>query len=487
MSYHDQYVLATYTEEQRSKAMERFRLIRPYLEGETSLSAIALDSPVSLRTLQRWSQYYRKGGLQALVSKERSDRGSRKISPELVTAIEGLALKKTPPSMTSIHRKVERIALDNEWTVPSYGTVYDIIQSLPSSLKTLGNKGKDTYKENFDLIHRREAQQPNEIWQADHTLLDIWVWDEKRKPARPWLTIIMDDYSRAVAGYFLSFDAPSAIQTSLALHQAIWPKEDSRWRICGIPNIFYTDHGTDFTSTHLEQVSADLRMQLIFSTIGVPRGRGKIERFFQTINQLFLQEQPGYISHSRPSPSPSMTLPDLDRQLREFLIGTYHYRVHGTTVFPPVKRWEAEGFLPQIPNSLEDLDLLLLNVATSRRIHPDGIRFQGFRYESTTLAPYIGEDVTIRYNPRDLAEIRVFFHHQFLCRAICSELAGYEIDIKDVVAARSNRKRNVTRQIKRRYDVLAELSQDPRRRAEKAKAGADSESPKIKLKRYKHE
>ncbi|UOR10997.1 Mu transposase C-terminal domain-containing protein [Halobacillus amylolyticus] len=401
--------------------------------------------------------------------------------------IEGLALKKAPPSMASIHRKVERIAMEHGWTVPSYGTVYDIIESLPSSLKTLGNEGSVIYKENFDLIHRREAQQPNEIWQADHTLLDIWIWNEKEKPARPWLTIIMDDYSRAVAGYFLSFDAPSAIQTSLALHQAIWSKEDSRWRVCGIPSIFYTDHGSDFTSDHLEQVGADLRMQLIFSTVGVPRGRGKIERFFQTINQLFLQEQPGYISHSRPSLSPSMTLPELDRQLREFLIETYHFRVHGTTGFPPVTRWESEGFLPQLPNSLEDLDLLLLNVATSRRIHPDGIRFQGFRYESTTLAPYIGEDVTIRYNPRDLAEIRVFFHRQFLCRAICPELAGYEVDIKDIIAARSHRKRNATRQIKTRNAVFEELVQDSHKRSKTTEADETPKSSNTKLKRYKYE
>ena len=27
----------------------------------------------------------------------------------------------------------------------------------------------------FDLVHRREAAKPNQIWQADHTLLDLWV------------------------------------------------------------------------------------------------------------------------------------------------------------------------------------------------------------------------------------------------------------------------------------------------------------------------
>ena len=46
-------------------------------------------------------------------------------------------------------------------------------------------------------------------------------------PAKPWLTVVMDDYSRAVAGYFLTFDAPSALNTSLALRQAIWRKDEA--------------------------------------------------------------------------------------------------------------------------------------------------------------------------------------------------------------------------------------------------------------------
>jgi transposase InsO family protein len=109
------------------------------------------------------------------------------------------------------------------------------------------------------LVHRREATGPNAIWQADHTPLDILLICPDGKTANPWLTVVIDDYSRAVAGYFLSYEAPSALHTSLALRQAIWRKEDSRWTVCGIPDVLYTDNGSDFTSRHLEQVSADLK------------------------------------------------------------------------------------------------------------------------------------------------------------------------------------------------------------------------------------
>jgi transposase InsO family protein len=65
--------------------------------------------------------------------------------------------------------------------------------------------------------------------------------------------------------------------TALALRQAIWRKPDPAWHVCGIPGVFYTGHGGDFTSAHLEQVAAELKIQLVFTTPGQPRGRGKIE------------------------------------------------------------------------------------------------------------------------------------------------------------------------------------------------------------------
>ena len=106
---------------------------------------------------------------------------------------------------------------------------------------------------------------------------------------------------------------------------------------------------------------------------------------------------------------------------------------------PPQQRWEAGAFIPLMPDSLEQLDLLLLTVAKPRKIHPDGIHFQGLRYLDPVLAAYVGDTVIIRYDPRDMAEIRVFTGTGFLCRAICPELAGTTISLKDITAARNAR------------------------------------------------
>jgi hypothetical protein len=119
-----------------------------------------------------------------------------------------------------------------------------------------------------------------------------------------------------------------------------------------------------------------------------------------------------------------MTLAEVDAAIGKFIVEGYNHRTHGETRQPPQARWEAGGFLPRMPESPDQLDLLLLTVTKPLKLHPDGIHFQGLRYIDPVLAAYVGEDVIVRYDPRDLAEIRVFHRNRYLCRAICPDLAG---------------------------------------------------------------
>lgn len=473
----------TLSEQERTQALQRFYLVRPFLEDGVPLSQLAHQHDIQLRTLQRWVDRYRRHGLAGLVRKARMDRGThRRIPLEMQRLIEGLALQTPPPTAAFVHRRVCEVATQRDWSLPSYRSVAAMMQALDPGLVTLAHDGPKVYRETFDLIHRREASRPNELWQADHTPLDLWLVNERSQPARPWLTVILDDYSRAIAGYFVSFQAPSALNTALALRQAIWRKADRRWHVCGIPEQFYTDHGSDFTSRHLEQVSADLKMELVFSLPGAPRGRGKIERFFETVNQLFLCGVPGYSPVGSPPAPPTLTLAEFDAQFHTFLVDTYHLRLHSEIGTSPQARWEMGGFVPQLPEALEHLDLLLLTVAKARRVHQDGIHFHGYRYIDLTLAAYVGEDVTVRYDPRDMAEIRVYYQHTFLCRAICQELAGQTISLKEILQTRNRRRRQLRTQLEDRaaaVELLLEAHQsDP------PAASSETEPTAPRLKRY---
>jgi putative transposase len=73
------------------------------------------------------------------------------------------------------------------------------------------------------------------------------------------------------------------------------------------------------------------------------------------------------------------------------------------------RKWPSGSRLKALGRaSVATLDLLLLTVAKTRRVHQDGGRFQSLRSIDPTLAAYVGEDVPIRYDPRDMAEIRVY-------------------------------------------------------------------------------
>ena len=247
-------------------AVARFRLLRPFLEGGVPLTAVVREAGVSLSTAKRWVRHDRARGLDGLARRPRSDKGSPRILlPPVRELIEGLALRKPRRSIAGIIRIVADAARERGWAVPSYTVVRAVVNGLDPALLVLAHEGGKAYADGFELLHRREAARPNEVWQADHTLLDIVVTDEAGR-AGPWLTVVIDDHSRAVAGYSLALTEPTALQTALVLRQAIWRKAEPHWPVCGIPEVLYTDHGSDFTSRHVEQVCAELKVRLVFST-----------------------------------------------------------------------------------------------------------------------------------------------------------------------------------------------------------------------------
>lgn len=440
-------------------------LLRQHDDG-APWSQVSNESGVGVRTLKRWaSRYRRDSGPGVLGRASRSDRGAIRVSQGVVEAIEALALRKPAPSVAYIFRRVSDIARDRGLAAPSYSTVLRIVGRIDPGIRTLAHEGDAAYRDRFELVFRRSTARANEQWQADHTLLDVAVLDQAGQMVRPWLTVVLDDYSRAVAGYTVFLGAPTAEQTALALHQAVNRKANPDWPVCGLPDVLYSDHGSDFTSARLERVCLDTHVRLIHSRVGVPQGRGKIERFYGTITTELLPHLPGHIPHGTdgvPITPPTLTLEQLDAILERFIVVEYNHRRHSETGQAPADRWGSSGFIPRTPSRPEDLDELLLSASATRRVQRDGIRFAATRYVSPVLAAYVGEDVTVRFNPRDVGEIRVYFSDAFLCRAIAPELAAETISLQELQAARSERRRELKRQLRDRRSMADALPTDRR-------------------------
>lgn len=434
--------------------LERWQVLRLHVEDHVPLAALARDTGISVRTLERWHHLYKKEAATGLEPSPRADKGRRRTDPQIVAFIERLALTRPRPAIAALHRLALVEADRIEVPAPSYTTVREIVGALDPGLVTLALRGPASYRDRYELVLRRRADHPNSIWQADHTELDILIIGLDGKPDRPWLTVIMDDHARAICGYTVFSGAPSAMNTALALRQAIWRKTDPGWVMCGIPDILHVDHGSDFTSHHLERTAIDLHIRIIHSTVGRPQGRGKIERFFGTINTELLATLPGHLTRGSSAPTPTLDLTALDQAIGDF-ITVYNVRPHRELGCSPRTAWIADGWIPRMPDSLAELDQLLLTVPKSRIVQRDGIHFQGQRYLAPTLAPFVGRPVIIRYDPRDLSEIRVYDHDTFVCVAIDEDHPTLRLSLRDIEAARRTQRRALRRTINERIPTAA--------------------------------
>jgi putative transposase len=221
----------------------------------------------------------------------------------------------------------------------------------------------------------------------------------------------------------------------------------------GLPEKFFSDHGSDFTSSHIEQVAGDLKFELIDSVVGEAEPRGKVERLFLTADQMFVPD----IKSPKAAPLP---IEDIDKAFKKWLLEKYLVRKNEDLNESPFERWKAAAIIPRMPETQEALDLMLLHVGKPRKVHRDGIRFMTFRYFDLPLSKYVKEEVSIRYDPRDMSEIFVYADGKFVCKAFCKELEGKETSLREIKIERARRKKEVKAAVLERQKLaeLAELS-----------------------------
>jgi putative transposase len=311
---------------------------------------------------------------------------------------------------------------------PSHPTVYKVIHfHLAQKNKKVRHPGSPAEGQIIQTTEGiLEITESNQIWQCDHTKLDIFLVDDQGEVifqlddkgeeviGRPYITLIMDSYSGCVAGFHLGFEAAGSHEVGLALRHAILPKQygpeyelDNQWNVCGVPEYWVTDRAKEFKSHHLKQIS----MQLDFKRRlrAFPSAGGLIESIFDKINKEVLSLLPGYTGSSvekRPNnceKHASLTLNELEKILVRYFVD--HYNWHD---YPRVanqkraERWQLELLVePDVVNERE-LDICLMKVA-HRKVEKYGyVRFEGLIYRADCLMDYQGEPISLRYDQRNI-------------------------------------------------------------------------------------
>jgi hypothetical protein len=196
----------------RELAYFRFALIAPVIQGTFTDASIAAycrrvtEEPVTRpdgtlfqyrpSTLEKWVALYRTGGMEALVPKERSDKGSaRSLSDEC--ALEIYRLKEKFPRLDAVQIHVRLVQDGLLPASVSPRTVQRFIKA--NHLKMVAASGP--------MKDRKAYEEPyfGAMWLADSCFFPF-VPDGHGKRRRTFLIAIVDDNSRMLVGARLFFE-----------------------------------------------------------------------------------------------------------------------------------------------------------------------------------------------------------------------------------------------------------------------------------------
>ncbi|AFY83299.1 Mu transposase/integrase [Oscillatoria acuminata PCC 6304] len=415
----------------------------------------------TVRTVQRLVKKYQSEGLAALSDTSRGDKGQHRIHPFwedfiLKTYAQGNKGGKRM-SRKQVALRVEAKAMElGRDDYPSYRTVYRVLTPIieqkeqKKTARSIGWHGSRLSlktRAGQDLA----VEYSNHVWQCDHTLVDLLLVDRHGVLiGRPWLTTVIDTYSRCIMGINLGFDAPSSQVVALALRHGILPKHygpeyslHCEWGTYGIPQHFYTDGGKDFRSNHLTQISVQLGF--VCHLRDRPSEGGIVERPFGTLNTELFAALPGYTGSNVQQRSKeaekeaSLTLGELDRLLVRYICDRYNQSIDARLGDQSrFQRWEAGLLAAPPPLSERELDVCLMKEARRRIARGGYVNFQNLTYRGENLAGYGGEWVVLRYHPRDITKILIYLtqkgQEEFLARAYALDLEAEELSLDEAKA-----------------------------------------------------
>jgi putative transposase len=311
---------------------------------------------LSEKTIEAWFYAWRRGGIEALVPKARSDRNQSKIAPEVQAAI--LAAKRENPrrSIRGIRRLLEQ-----------RGTVAKDELSRSATHRLLKTHGLSSMS--------GSASEPEEhrAYVAEHAG-DIWYGDVMHGPAVPmagrmrkaYLVSLMDDASRLIP-HSAFCPGESALDIEAVLKQAVLKR--------GLPKKLVLDNGPAYRAKTLQGICARLGIHLVYCRPYAPEGKGKLERWHRTFRQQFLSE----LDTAR-----LRDLGDLNARLWAWLEAVYHQTPHGGLGADqtPLQRYQRD--LPRLRTlgTLAERIDAVFHHRVKRKVRKDGtVSYQGSAFE----------------------------------------------------------------------------------------------------------
>jgi len=180
------------------------------------------------------------------------------------------------------------------------------------------------------------------------------------------------------------------------------------------------DNGLEFHSVALENTCQSLGIEMHFSPRRAPWFKGKIERWFGTLNHDLAHKIPGTTFSNifergdyDPAKYALVTLSTANTIIRKWICDVYHQRPHRTLQMSPDQSWKT-SISPsniRVPEDVAELELIL-GRPHPRRLSHKGIELNRLFYNSSELQDFRQQhgatlEVEIRVDEGDIGHIYV--------------------------------------------------------------------------------
>jgi transposase InsO family protein len=377
----------------RELAYFRFALIAPVIQGtfpDASIAAycrrvtqnpILRPDGVSFQynpgTLAKWINLYKFGGMDELMPRTRSDKGTvRRLSDECINEIYKIKDKFPKLDAVQIH-----IRLVQDGFIPATVSPRTIQRYIKNNnLKNPADSGLMKDRKAF------EEEFFGAMWQAD-TCYFPYVPDEKGRKQRTFLLAIVDDHSRLIVGARLFFE-DNAYNFQKLLKDAIAAR--------GIPNKLYCDHGPSYENSQLNLICGSVGTVLIHTPVRDGAAKAKIERFFGVLKGRWLHGlDTGQIR----------SIDEFNQELTE-AVRKHNLTVNSSTGQTPMDRFLNTRGRIRTPESEDWLNECFMNRLVRKVKNDSTLSMLNHQFDAPMQ--FMRQSVEVRFIPDDLPNAYIF-------------------------------------------------------------------------------
>lgn len=423
--------LARISEEEIARALRQYSVLAPFISQKATREDVErLAKELELKRAHIYGQLSKLRAAPHFTTLIRRPRGRGKGCSLVSEAVDRVIEKQVraavkarlPLTVKTIFEEVEADCAQQGLKRPCMKTVRSRIETLGPELLLRKKHGVRRARERVTAMPGTiPVTAPLDIVEVDHSPLDMFVVSSQDRVCigRASLTVVIDTFSRAVLGFHLGLEPPSALTVALALTHAVLPKSvwlserglsDADWPCHGLMKTLRVDNAAEFRSPDFEAACARWGIEVTY------RKRKEdgafVERFIGTV-QGWCSQEPGASGNDPkkkrrekdPREDAHMTLAEAEAWLARQIVRRYHLARHSSLGMAPLQAWRAGLIASATPKAIvgnEDIFLISFLPSVRRVINHDGVRLFNETYFSSEARAYVhpGIQRKVHYDPR---------------------------------------------------------------------------------------